>query len=370
MSLKRTLLITSVGSLAGQNILDSLNNRRADLKIVGTNSLADAANNFRCDKTYLVPPAVQTFDFSEALFDIIEKENPDIIVPGRDDDIVILSQLRQKMPLHREKFLVGPEDLAHIMDDKVKSYAFAQKYSLPFAPTVESGILEGTENARRLVETYGFPLIAKPSRGNGSRGIWVVTDQTRLEAVIKEPGYAIQPFFGQPKGLELDTRFGLPFFWEVPENNLYAVQVSIGKEGQIGPSSGVIGKMVGGKAEQVVLFNDREMLAIAERFFKAFAKEGWRGPINLQLKKDERFGYQAIEINGRFVGGTSARCLLGYDQVGWLINEWIGEEIVARSPEPEGATLVTKSLCDFGVKQSDIDLLSEHKQWARPKFDD
>lgn len=39
MSRKRTLLITSVGSLAGQNILDSLNNRRANLKIIGVKSL-------------------------------------------------------------------------------------------------------------------------------------------------------------------------------------------------------------------------------------------------------------------------------------------------------------------------------------------
>ncbi|MBU1642668.1 hypothetical protein KKE54_04850 [bacterium] len=369
MTIKRTLLITSVGSLAGQNILDALNNRRGNLKIIGTNSLAEAANNFRCDKTYLVPSAAQTIGFSEALIDIIEKENPDVIVPGRDDDIVILSQLRQKMPQHREKFLVGPEHLARIMDDKVQSYVFAQKYALPFAPTVESGVSDGSENARRLVEAYGFPLIAKPSRGNGSRGIWVVTDQTRLDAIINEPGYAIQPFFGQPKELEFDTRFGLPFFWEVPENKLYAVQVSIGKDGQLGPSSGVVAKMVGGKAERVILSNDRDMMDIADRFFKAFAEEGWRGPINLQLKKDDRFGYQAIEINGRFVGGTSARCLLGYDQVGWLINEWTGEEVIARSLDSEGVTLVTKSLCDFGVKQKDINLLNEQKQWVRPTSD-
>ena len=369
MSKKRTLLITSVSSLVGQNILDTLNNRRGNLKIVGTNSIAEAAYNFRCEKTYLVPPAAQTPDFSEALVEIIEKENPDIIIPGRDDDIVILSQLRQKMPRHREKFLVGSEHLACIMDDKVKSYAFAQKYSLPFAPTVKSGVLEEQESARRLVEKYGFPLIAKPSRGNGSRGIWIVIDQTRLDAIIKEPGYAIQPFFGQPKELEFDTRFGLPFFWEVPENNLYSVQVSIGKDGQLGPSSGAVAKMVGGKAERVILSNDSDMMAIADGFFRVFAKEGWRGPINLQLKKDEHFGYQAIEINGRFVGSTSARHLLGFDQVGWLINEWIGEEIIARSLESEGITLIAKSLCDFGIKQSDMDLLSEQKQWVRPKSD-
>lgn len=364
--MKRTLLITSVGSLVGQNVLDALNNRRNNLHIIGTNSLVESANNFRCDKVYLVPPAARLDDYSEALVEIVEKESPDIVIPGRDDDIVILAQLREKMAIHRDRFLVGTEDLARIMDDKVKSYDFAQKHSLPFAPTVESGISDAEESAQSIVDKYGFPLIAKPSRGNGSRGIWVVTDQTQLNAVIKEPGYAIQPLFAQPKELGLDTRFGLPFFWEVPENNLYAVQVSIGKDGQLGPSSGVVAKMVGGKTERLVICDDREMMDIADGFFKAFAEEGWRGPINLQLKKDERFGYQPIEINGRFVGATSGRCLLGFDQVGRLINEWIGEEVIIELPEPEGITLVTKSLCDFALKQTDMDTLGEHNEWERP----
>ena len=50
----RTILITSVGSLVGHNILESLASRRQEWRIVGVNSLALAANNFRCDAAYLV----------------------------------------------------------------------------------------------------------------------------------------------------------------------------------------------------------------------------------------------------------------------------------------------------------------------------
>ena len=40
-----TLLLTSVGSLVGQNVLDSLEGRRQALRIVATNSVAEAGNN-------------------------------------------------------------------------------------------------------------------------------------------------------------------------------------------------------------------------------------------------------------------------------------------------------------------------------------
>lgn len=57
---KIKILIASVGSLVGQNILDALEfpefNRRNLVHITGTNSISLTANNFRCDECYLVPP--------------------------------------------------------------------------------------------------------------------------------------------------------------------------------------------------------------------------------------------------------------------------------------------------------------------------
>ena len=53
------VLLTSVGSLVGQNILDVLEypgfSRRSLMRVVGSNSVPDAACNFRCDRCYLLP---------------------------------------------------------------------------------------------------------------------------------------------------------------------------------------------------------------------------------------------------------------------------------------------------------------------------
>ena len=62
------LLLSSVGSLVGQEILDVLEapgcSRRHLVEVIGTNSVAAAANNFRCDRCCLVPETAKPeFDF-------------------------------------------------------------------------------------------------------------------------------------------------------------------------------------------------------------------------------------------------------------------------------------------------------------------
>ncbi len=355
-------MITSVGSLVGQNILDSLHSNRKKLRIIATNSALDAANNYRCDRTYLVPLAADEKEYIANLVNIIEREKPDLIIPGRDDDIIILAKLKEQMLAFKENFLTGSKEFAYIMDDKVKSFQFAEKYDLPFAPTVSSSAQNTKAETQKLIEKFGFPVIAKPSKGNGSRGIWVVTNQDQLDKVINEPNYAIQPLFGQ-KDIELDTTFGIPFIWEIPEKSLHAVQVLITKEGEVGPSLGFTSEMVGGKCERMDLNEDPELLEIANKFAGYAAKEGWRGTFNIQFKKDPKYGFQAIEMNGRFSGGTSARYYLGFDEVTWVLKDWLGEDALDTNPVPEGIELVKRSLHDFGLKKSDMESLNEMKVW-------
>ena len=357
------ILITSIGSLVAQNVLDSLEGRRESLHIVGTNSIVDAANNFRCDKAYLVPPAAETTDYVTALLSIIENEEPRVVIPGRDDDVVILSSLKRQLPKFSSSFMLGEESFARAMDDKAESYRFARKYDLPFSPTIASGI-DASDEVENLLTSFGFPLIAKPTKGYGSRGIWIVTNQQQLDNVIQELGYVIQPLFGVDSDLTIDTRLGLPFFWEVPENNLFAAQVIIDPDGAIVDAIGFVSTMVVGKCERLSRCTDPQLIDIAQRFAKAAIVEGWCGPFNLQLKKDRKHSFQAIEMNGRFSGGTSARFHLGFDEVGLLINLWAGSNVVEDLSEKEGTDLVTKILSDFPIRTADMHRMMADKVWT------
>lgn len=361
----KRLIITSIGSLVGQNILDSLHGRREHLFIIGTNSIVEAANNFRSDKTYLVPPAADTTGYEEALQSIISKERPDLVIPGRDDDIVMLADLKNRLPAYSERFLVGSSHFARAMDDKVKSYLFARQYNLPFSPTLQSAGAEIENDLQEMVETFGFPLIAKPVKGNGSRGIWIVTNERQLGNVCKEPGFAIQPLLGEKPDLVMDTRFGLPFVWQTPENNLFATQALVDREGNIVDLIGFVSRMVAGKCEQLRRCVDPELLRIARRFTESAVKEGWCGPFNLQLKRDPMHGFQAIEMNGRFSGGTSARYYLGFDEVGRMVNLWTDSQSVTDSSSPGGTDVVMKTLTDFPIRNADMEQMRANRVWDR-----
>lgn len=364
MNKKKSILITSVGSLVGQNILDSLRDRRKNIKIIGTNSIAEAANNFRCDKAYLVAEAKNNEEFTKGLINIIENEEPDVIIPGRDDDVVILAQLREKMAYLKDRFLVGSVDFAKVMDDKVLSYEFSQKHNLPFAPTIESGLPDSSSNVKALVVKFGFPLIAKPSKGNGSRGVMVIINESQLEKVIRVPYFSIQPLFGQNRDLSLDTSMGLPFFWEIPENRLFAAQVIINKNQEIEDIFTFISKMVYGKCERMDIYQNPVLFEVIKKFAEAAVLEGWRGPFNVQLKEDSIYGFQAIEMNGRFSGGTSARFHLGFDEVSRTLNDWIGKGTIPDTPLPKGNKVVTKILADYAINQSNIDELTNNIVWG------
>ena len=57
MRSKLRLLLLSSGSLAAQNVIDALGERRERCLLIGVNSLEKSAGNFRCDVVFRVPPA-------------------------------------------------------------------------------------------------------------------------------------------------------------------------------------------------------------------------------------------------------------------------------------------------------------------------
>ena len=82
-----------------------------------------------------------------------------------------------------------------------------------------------------------------------------------------------------------------------------------------------------------------ELRAIGRSYAHGLAAGGWRGPLNISCIHDGQ-RWLCLEINPRFSGGTSARTLLGFDEVGWIINRWAGAQVVPALPGPRGDVVV------------------------------
>ncbi|TVR84933.1 MAG: hypothetical protein EA409_00190, partial [Saprospirales bacterium] len=175
---KKKILFLSGGSLVGQNLLASLMDRRDNLTLVALNSIAFEPSLFMYDRVYLVPSLVKMKEeFEQILFGILEKEQPDLIIPCRDEDVFFLAELVDRFPEFLPKAIVGPKDIAYLMLDKNLSYQFSIDNGLPFVPTIKADASK--DNLDLFIHENGFPLLIKPVKGFASRGVRIITNKSQ-----------------------------------------------------------------------------------------------------------------------------------------------------------------------------------------------
>lgn len=305
------VLILSVGSLCAHNILCLLQSRRSEYVIIGANSVAESAGVFLCDAAHLVPAAADTDSYAGAVLRLIETERPDLVVPTREEDVVALARIKASYG-GPAVLLVGSVEAAEILEDKRLTASFAERHGLPFAPTEDTH-----EGALRLADNYGYPLIAKPARGNGTRGVALLLERSHLDAAFESEAMLVQPFLDGPADMsdyKQMLRRGLPFCFSYPEPNQYAYQVVIGAEGALSEGYASRNTMVMGKPERSLRIFDEQLLAAGRAFAEAIRAEGWVGPFNAQFKKTPAGAFVGFEVNGRFTGSSAARGLSGFDE--------------------------------------------------------
>ena len=345
------LLLTSAGSLVAHNILDVLDypglSRRALVQVIGTNSVAEAANNFRCDRCYLVPPSV-TAEYPDQMRNILREEAPDLILCGRDEDTYVLSVLKSQHPELPGALPVGSPKAALIGLDKWQTRLFAQQHALPFAESFMPGPSDDGAALNSFCERVGYPLIAKPARGAGSRGVCFIRDAADAEAVTQRSAYLFQEYVGDPG--ELDEYFATlsgppPLFAQFAHAGYVVCHTVIAPDGAIAPITTTDNRTDYGHTivnTRIVVAN---LDALTENYARALKLEGGAGPMSVQFRQDRYGAWKAIEINLRTSGGTLSRFLRGTDELSLIINAFV-PHIAFPEMRPAGA-----DECDQVVRQ-------------------
>ena len=248
------LLITSVGSLVGQNILDSIESRRNIINVIGINSDIKNPRNFRCDTVYHTNKTASS-NFENDFITIIEKENPDFILPGRDEDCLFLSEIKIKYPeIFGNKIPFGNSFIPRIMLDKHKSFLFCKENQLPFADTFLYKNKNSIEGLNTFIEKHNYPLVVKPREGFGSQGVYFVLNEGQVKELIKDDDVLFQEFLGDPEEIfkyKNVFKKGIPLFFQMPEEKHYASQAVIHPDGSISEIFFTINTMVFGRNEYV-----------------------------------------------------------------------------------------------------------------------
>ena len=366
--MKTKVLITSVGSMVAQNILETLKYRRQHLFIVGTDASTDAPL-YDCDRIYLVPKSeLPPSDFSFKLKKIIEEEDPDLIIPGRDIDVRILAILKKDFPHKIKRFITGSPGLAEIIEDKWLSFKFCLKEGLSFAESVCFDLEQNREVIEDFIRRFGFPLIFKPRKGFASKTVSLILNRDQLYGHESDDRMVLQEYLGDAEKIfefsEGIAEKGIPLFHSLEEVK-YSLQLFIDYQGNLKDRLVTLHKMKNGVSGVVDIYEGHELDDAISSFYEIFSARGWYGPLNIQMQRSKQTGeFKAYEINSRYTGATAARFLLGYDEVGFALVE-AGIQIPNTDPRFNTQKTVLKQTYVSERPDAFQDMLRKEKIWNR-----
>lgn len=360
-SARTRVLIMSVGSLVATNVLEGLARLgRERFFVIGVNCEAAASNNFACDVSYLVPPASAGSAYHDALRVIGATEQPEIWIPGRDDDVLALADMAASQALPGVP-LVGSPAAAAIICDKWLSYCFARAHGLNVAPSART-----LTDAIALADHYGYPLLVKPRRGFGSIGTRFVTSVQQLTHALSGDDCIAQVAIGLDQDWQQslpDLEAGWPLWYSHVDTGQFSSQWMIAQDGATIEIGAVQHTMIYGRTDSSICAPDAALSAMTAAYAQALAMAGWRGPLNVQCRKDQHGNFYMFELSGRFNGGTGSRDVLGLEETATVFSSVFPTRFFSARPALHPATRLVKQLCSAVIAGADMQQLQECGVW-------
>jgi carbamoyl-phosphate synthase large subunit len=224
-------------------------------------------------------PEVRDPGYVDALVEILKANKIDVLLPGIDSEIAVLSAARDRLAASSAHIVLAPSELVEAANDKLLTAEFLMRRGIGVPPTCDIS---------RLVD-LGFPIIAKPRQGHGSQGIATLTSAADLDGFLatKPENYCLQSYVGGPE-------LTVGFLYDSIGNMRDAVAMERVLEN---------GRTVWGR---VVEHSD------ALTFIREFgARVRCVGPVNAQIRLDPHRGPMVFEINARLSGSTEMRVAVG-----------------------------------------------------------
>lgn len=290
------VLVTGAGGPAGVAVIRSLL-RRGDVEVL-------AADMDRwASALYLVPagnrhlvPAGRADDFVDVVRRICAEQRVDVLFPTVDVELPRLAAARDELAAHGT-LLASPSlrTLDTCLDKLALAHACAGAVRVPRTELV------GTPQA---LSGWEFPVIVKPRRGAGSRGVRQVGSARELDAVHDEDDLLVQ---------------------ELLPGQEYSVDVLADSTGHVVaavPRARL--RVDSGVAVAGVTVHDDELVATASAVARAV---GLTSVANVQLKRDADGVPALLEVNPRFPGAMPLTIAAGVDMPSLVLDDVLGRPV-------------------------------------------
>ena len=283
------MLVSASGAPGTAALLRALReNGERRVRLVGTDMGERAIGRHLCDAFHLVPAGSDP-SFAEAILDVVERENVDVVLPQSSFDLEGLAEHRDAFPV---PVLVSSPDTIRRSNDKAETYSLLQRLGIA-GPDFRR--VNGAAEVAAAASELGYPgrpVCLKPVFSSGSRGFRVLdpTVDRAHQLLHERPGSVAMRL---EEAVELLPASGGP--------DLLVMELATGGERTIdGIADGqrvVLGhpktreSMRAGLAMYFVTLDDAKLMEVANRLVGELAIEHF---FNIQL-----VGEHVIEINPR-----------------------------------------------------------------------
>jgi carbamoyl-phosphate synthase large subunit len=294
-----TVVVTGVGAIIGQGIIKSLRQSQHQVRVVGIDRSDDSPGPSLSDVFYLKPNCDETdhayLDFWQQL---LRHEAVDLVLPGLEVDLYFLNDHNALIENTGARLAINNRDIINLCADKWFMGEALAKNGMRTIPTSLA------ENWGAAISELGPPpLLLKPRRGNGSRGIVRLHDETdfiywRNKAV---DNWMLQKIVGNDDEEYTVGLFGL--------GNGTGLEPIIFRR-RLSAAGNTISASVAVKPSI-----RSETVRLTEIFRPT-------GPTNYQFRMESGLPY-LLEINPRISSSTSLRTSFGYNEAAMSIDFFV-----------------------------------------------
>ena len=285
--------------------------------IVGTDSNPGAYGALECD-IFEQLPSIYEEDYVHKLLNACINNSVDIVIPGLDDDVLILSKQRSLFHKHNIKLICSDSELVTLCRDKGKLFdklsPFSKNLARTFTPEKALTALENNE--------LSFPCIAKPKAGSGSLGLKLIRDKSEILVINNQ--YIIQELL-YPDNQDPNRQ---KFIAGLAQNRILqiseiSIQVLSDSRGRVLGRMASRNRLKNGAPVEILPIDNNYIWKAVDELQPKLQKLGMRGPLNIQGRLTDD-GIKFFEINPRFTGITGIRAMLGFNEVEACIKSFLG----------------------------------------------
>jgi carbamoyl-phosphate synthase large subunit len=328
------VLISGSGSLYGVAVIQSLLRSDLPVKLVACDINARTLGLHLAHQAYIVPPVCHEDEYRTSLFHMIAKENIQAIFVASSHELAFYSHHKHDIEAETgAKVFTNSPAIMNICNDKWLTVNFLKEHGFYFPRSIRYP--EDQDQIDAFMKEVNVPIVVKPRRGAGSRGLNIVKQYEELYPLLAD------------------------------KNDLILQQYLPDDSGEFttGVCTGANGKVLSGVTLKRYLQDGMTMSADADDFTEItdYCKEVARvlkpyGPCNFQFRLLNGKPY-IFEINPRFSSSTGMRSLVGINEAEILIRaEILGETI---SPNSILKCSIIRQYTDYLVPTVKIAMLNK-----------